>query len=447
MSNPSAWTTVPLSINTTGSTTNTTLDTTDGVPQPSRRTVHTIPVPPNPAKVFAAHLNSTAFYDPATQGAIVSLSYSYDLKQPNPPPAAWQLGFVFSILVYQNNTYYRGPLSVVYGATWQPFSGSNVTAANFTKVEGPSLNDNPDFSCKGSKIQFGYTTANTTSTPGLPALEGAIDNWKIQIDEKKDCCGTADNPKPCSCGTVSDQKVTCDKGVFNSTFTVTNNSTQPIQYFLLSPPPGATYTISPSVIDLGGSPLSPGQSTSVSVTINNASSGADICINVALADKRLVSCCTMRTCVKLPNCPCLTADPSIKCGKGGYTLTVGVNNQTGVPIQQIFAIATTPSGLNISPQLVTLPTPLLPGQTATITLSITGASGGTKVCLRLTPLGNDKETCCSVELCFSLPDCHLGLNMNSERPAIRMEIERVETGAIVSIGDRRPLTEGSCLCC
>src|SRR6185503_1660033 len=148
---------------------------------------------------------------------------------------------------------------------------------------------------------------------------------------------------PCSCGTPSDQKVTCDKGVFNSTFTVTNNSTQQIQYLLLSPPPGATYTISPSVKDLGGSPLSPGQSTSVSVTINNASSGDNICINVALADKKFVSCCTVQTCVKLPDCPCLTTDHSIKCdGKGGYTLTVGVNNQTGVPIQQIFAIATTP---------------------------------------------------------------------------------------------------------
>ncbi len=426
----SVWTTVPLPINTTGSTTNTTLDTTDGVLPPSRRTVHTIPVPPNPAKVFAAHLNSTAIYDPAIQGAIVSLSYSYDLKQPNPPPAAWQLGIVFSILVYQNNTYYRGPLDVVQGDTWQhfPLPGAQiVTAASFSKLYGPSPNDKPDFSCKGSKIQFGYTTANSTTTPGLPPLTGAIDNWKIQIDEKKDCCGTPDNPKPCSCGTSSDQKVTCDKGAFNSTFTVTNSSTQPIQYLLLSPPPGATYTISPSVIDLGGSPLSPGQSTSVSVTINNASSGDEICINVALADKNLVSCCIIRTCVKLPDCPCLTADHSIKCGKGGYTLTVGINNQTGVPIQQIFAIATTPSGLNISPQPVTLPTPLLPGQTATITLNITGAPGGTKVCLRLTPLGNDKETCCSVELCFKLPDCHFGLNINSERSDIRVEIERAET--------------------
>jgi hypothetical protein len=448
------WTAVPLPINTTGSTTTTTLNTMDGVLPPSRRTVHTIPVPPNPAKVFAAHLNSTAIYDPATQGAIVSLSYSYDLKQPNPPPAAWQLGIVYSILVFQNNTYYRGPLDIVMGDTWQhfPLPGSQiVTAASFSKLYGPSPNDKPDFSCKGSKIQFGYTTANSTTTPGLPPLTGAIDNWKIQIEEKKDCCGTADNPKPCCgtadspkpcCATVSDQKVMCDKGAFNYTFTVTNNSTQQIQYLLLSPPPGATYTISPSVKDLGGSPLSPGQSTSVSVTINNASSGNNICINVSLADNKLVSCCTVQTCVTLPDCPCLKMDHSINCGKGGYTLTFSITNQTGVPVQQIFAIASTPSGLSISPQPVTVPTPLPPGQIATFTLSITGAPGGTNVCLRLTPLGTNKETCCSVELCFKLPDCPLAFNLNSERPDVRVEIEREEPahlfqsllGAVLSHG-------------
>src|SRR2546430_74030 len=87
------------------------------------------------------------------------------------------------------------------------------------------------------------------------------------------------------CGVISEPRVTCDHGIFTYTFTVTNNSTQTIQYLLLSPPAGATFTIPPSVINLCTNPLNPGQSTTVNVTITNASPGDHICFNVALADK------------------------------------------------------------------------------------------------------------------------------------------------------------------
>jgi len=407
------WTSTTLTPpSTAGATSSSVTDAGNGNPAPSRTTTHNIV----PGFIYVAHRNSTAIYDPSVQGAITSLSYSYDLRQYNPPQGA---GFAYSILVFQDNTYYRSmPVDVVYGASWQAFSKAGLTAASFTKVSGDSPNTNPDFSCKGTRIQFGYVTAN--SSGGSLSLRGGIDNWKVVIDEKKPCCGA-----------VSEQKVTCDKGVFTYTFTITNTSSQVIQYLLLSPPAGATYTITPSVVNLGASPLNPGQSTSVSVTIGNASAGDNICVNVAQADKSLAVCCRVQTCVKLPECPCLKTDFSVQCGANGtYTLTVGFQNQTAVPIQQIFAVATTPSGVNISPQLVTLPTPLQPGQTTSITLTISGVSPQTQMCLRLSPLGNDKETCCSVEICFTTPKClggSTGKTGNLIPDAMPVKVKKQET--------------------
>lgn len=411
--NNSDWTstTLPFPATATGASSTSAKDTGNGNPAPSRTTIHNIV----PGQIIVAHRNLTSTYDPSVQGAITSLSYSYDLRQYNPPQGA---GFAYSILVFQDNTYYRSvPVDVVFGTSWQAFSKSGLTAASFVKVSGDSPNTNPDFSCKGTRIQFGYATANSSS--GTLSLRGGIDNWTIRIDEKKSCCGA-----------VSEQKITCDKGTYTYTFTVTNTSSQVIQYILLSPPAGATYTVSPPVINLGANPLNPGQSTSVSVTIGNASVGDKICVNVALADKSLAVCCKTQTCVKLPECPCLKTDVGIKCGADGtYTLTIGFQNQTAVPIQEIFAVVTTPSGVNISPQMVTLPTPLQPGQTTSITLTISGISPLTQMCLRLSPLGNDKETCCSVEICFTTPKCLGGANGKTDNrvpDVMRAEVKKQE---------------------
>jgi hypothetical protein len=395
--NNADWSTVILPVSTAGST-STTTQVSGGNPSPSRTTTNNITIPTSSSigQIIVAHTQIASSYDPAVQGAIVKLSYAYDLIQYN-PPVGGAVGF--SVLIFQNNTYYRStPIDSIFSGSWQTFSNSNLTAASFIKVSGPSTNINPDFSCTGARIQFGYVTANSNNN--AVTRIGGIDNWKVTIEEKKPCGGTT------GCGTISDPKVKCDKGAYTYTFTVTNNSTQVIQYLLLSPPPGSTYTISPNVINLGATPLASGQSTNVTVSISNASPGKNICINVALADKAVVTCCTVQTCIDLPECAsCLKLDYKIGCdAKGTYTVVVSLQNLTGVPIQQVFVIPT-PSSLNVSPQLVTLPTPLQPNQTATLTLTISGASPGTNVCLRLTPYNDKAGTCCSAEICFTLPSC------------------------------------------
>jgi hypothetical protein len=222
-------------------------------------------------------------------------------------------------------------------------------------------------------------------------------------------CGPNPSPTPSptpGCSAIGRQLVRCDHGTFTYTFAVTNNSAQTIQYLLLSPAAGATFTIVPNVINLG-TPLGPGQSTNVTVSIGNASPGDHICINVALADKDVRPCCTIQTCTDLPDCPCLRVlDASLTCGpNGSYTYTVPLQNLTGVPVQQIFVVPTAPANLNVSPQLVTLSTPLQQNQTTTLTITITGAVPPTNVCLRFSPLGDNAATCCSTKTCFDLRPC------------------------------------------
>ncbi|MDX6528862.1 MAG: hypothetical protein QOH41_1152 [Blastocatellia bacterium] len=367
-------------------------DTTRGVPLPSRLTTHNYPAG---GDIFVAHRYQAQSYNPATQGAIVQLTYSYQLVHYTNAAVA------YSLLVFQNNTYYQSkPEDYVLGpgTSFTTFTRPHLTASSFTKLEGPSANLHPDFSCNGSIIWFGYVTRNHNPNTFTETTTSAIDNWRVTIDESRRC----------ACGAISEARVTCDRGAFTYTFTVTNNSSQPVQYLLLSPLAGATFTISPNVINLA-TPLNNGQSTNVTVSITNASAGDHICINIALADRNLVTCCVLQSCVDLPDCPfCLSrSDATIACGaNGSYVYTVTLENLTAVPVQQIFVVPTTPANLNVSPQLIALSTPLQPHQKTTVTITITGAAPGTRVCLRFSPLSDNEATCCSTGVCFTLPDCH-----------------------------------------
>lgn len=212
------------------------------------------------------------------------------------------------------------------------------------------------------------------------------------------------------CGTITEPRVICDHGVFTYTFTVTNNTTQQIEWLLFSPPLNATYSISPPYIHLGTPLAANGGHTTVSVTINNASPGDHICLNVALADKDVVSCCTVQTCFDL--CPCLKiSDARVVCGHGpnSYTFTATIQNLTGAIVQQLVVVPTQPSNVNVTLSSASLPIPI--NGTATVTGTITGAGAqpGALVCLRFVPFGTEAQ-CCSTKVCFDhpLPICHHG---------------------------------------
>lgn len=154
-------------------------DTISGYPLPSRLTIHTYPT----GTIYVAHtFQATSPYNLA-QGSIANLSYSYDLNHSTP------LNVAYSLLVFQNNTYYYVlPSDLIAGSTWQHFTRSNLTAASFTKLYGPSNNVKPDFSCAGAPIVFGYVTRNTNSIVAhTDTTRSRLDNWKVIINEA-DCC-------------------------------------------------------------------------------------------------------------------------------------------------------------------------------------------------------------------------------------------------------------------
>jgi hypothetical protein len=209
------------------------------------------------------------------------------------------------------------------------------------------------------------------------------------------------------CGTITEPRVTCDQGVFTYTFTVTNNTNQQIEWLLFSTPTGASYSVSPPYIHLG-TPLSAnGGHTTASVTISNASPGDHICLNVALADKDVVSCCTIQTCFDL--CPCLKiTDAKAVCARGpnGYTFTATIQNLTGVAVQQLFVVPISPANINVTLSPTTMPIPFPGGMTVTGTITGAGAQPGAQVCLRFVPFGTEAQ-CCSTKICFDpLPQCH-----------------------------------------
>ncbi|HEV2046676.1 MAG TPA: LamG domain-containing protein [Chthoniobacterales bacterium] len=160
-----------------------TQDTSNGSSAPSRTTTHTY----NAGQIYCAHLYAPSTYNPASQGQIGNLSYSYDLRH-----YTSTLGKVgYSLSIFQNNTYYwRTPYDPAGPNTWMPFSGSNLTAASFTKLVGPSANVNPDFSCTGSPIVFGYITFNSQPNQGAPVTtKSGIDNWNVTICQTP-CCAS-----------------------------------------------------------------------------------------------------------------------------------------------------------------------------------------------------------------------------------------------------------------
>lgn len=248
-----------------------------------------------------------------------------------------------------------------------------------------------------------------TSGSTLRAISGTIDDFRI-FDAFAQCPGASNPCQPTAtpaCATIAPRpRVTCDQGTFSYTMTVTNNSPQTIQYLLFSPPPGQTYIITPSTLNLGTNPLAQGQSTMVTVTISNASPGQHVCINVTLADNSVRPCCTVQTCADLPDCPCLTVralGPPV-CTRNGYTYTVTLTNPMSTPVHQIFVVPTSPTNVQVTPSLLNLTTPLNQNQSTTVMFTITGAPPG-NVCLRFSPLGESGAMCCSTEHCLNLPRC------------------------------------------
>lgn len=247
----------------------------------------------------------------------------------------------------------------------------------------------------------------------LPAGDSQFDAWKLFASTTSVLPGTysfivkmddnlnLDNAfvrykTPCDipCMTAVVEKTSCEKnGTFAVTTTVTNTTQHPVQWVLISPPPGATYTVTPNVVAAN---LAQNQSTSVAVTVTGATPGQQICLFYQLQDADGKTCCSVERCFNLPECACMTiSKEKINCNN--YTFEI--KNETASQIDQLFVI---PSTGSVTPQLIS-PLNLAPGATTTVTLHLSGVSAGQTVCLILQAYGRELTECCTIRVCIKLP--------------------------------------------
>lgn len=146
--------------------------------------------------IIVGHLNPMAVYMPSTQGPIGSISYSYDVREFNPPfPGA---AVNYALLLLQNGTYYVPTSTDTFSNTdtWVNVGNTNLTATQFSNLyqgvwqlpgTGPT---HPDFSASGAPITLGYFSANTNTGVSPISTSSGIDNWSVSVAPFMDVSGT-----------------------------------------------------------------------------------------------------------------------------------------------------------------------------------------------------------------------------------------------------------------
>lgn len=142
--------------------------------------------------LYFIHLLKGYNFDPATDGAIVSIDGGYDLKNqaPSGTPAS------FAILLYQDGAYYRGPSDSAAVNTWSTFNHPGLKATDFVNLSksGPR---NPVFACEGKPIQIGFVVFSSQATN----VRAGIDNWLVRFNSS--CCSAVDKPNAIAPGRVA----------------------------------------------------------------------------------------------------------------------------------------------------------------------------------------------------------------------------------------------------
>jgi len=138
-----------------------------------------------------ANVLESADYIPSAEGAINSISYSFDLKVNvalNGAP-----GLAFGLLVLQDGKhfvhFYAGTSLIGY-RTWNEFAENNLHSTNFPLIStnaypGPVTTEAiyPDFSSSGHRMQFGFVVfsgVNAGAATTRPFSVG-IDNFSARL--------------------------------------------------------------------------------------------------------------------------------------------------------------------------------------------------------------------------------------------------------------------------
>lgn len=260
---------------------------------------------------------------------------------------------------------------------------------------------------------------------GIPQAGGAVPN-SILIDMDADilqqdktglgsvevsCPEDFDEP----CATITAEEILCDlddTGNYTLTFTLTNNSGQPVKHLLVLPTLGGA-TVVPSGLVTLPNILPDGGSTQVTLTFNGGTPGEQVCFILSLNTVDFEECCAIEYCFTVPDCDCAQIHDEIiepLCdGTGCFTYTFDVDNLTNLDIYYSFFSPISPAGItfntgNVDPNRWDYP-PMVSYGTQTVTVTICGAQPGEEVCFLLTIHNQNLEECCSIKVTVIAPEC------------------------------------------
>ncbi len=191
--------------------------------------------------------------------------------------------------------------------------------------------------------------------------------------------------------------------------TVFNNSGVTATKLLITPLPiGGPITFVPNVIPVN---IPNTGSGTFSTTAFGWTNGQPFCFKVTLLDAKNQVCCTSEACVT-PDCDCLQIrkkTETIKCDPftGNFTYTFQLDNLVGGTIYHIYLLP--PSGVTFTPNYFPFPGGIPNGSsTPPLTVTISGATPGTKLCFDVTIHDEQLVECCGRQHCIDLPECFAG---------------------------------------
>lgn len=244
-----------------------------------------------------------------------------------------------------------------------------------------------------------------TTTSVLIDYQGNLDDQdKSQIGDIAISC-----PTPCGEITLDDIECVIGKDGFSSTYdaviTVTNTSGVDVKYVLF---PGGE--VDPNIITFDP-PLANNSSQVVNVQFTGLAPGEEHCVDFILADNEVNECCTGEICFETPECDCLLFN-SVETGcdqaTNEPTVTITMTHLAPYVAEHLFVIVESPAGVTVSPDYIDLASIPQFGSFVAGPITISGATAGQEVCLRITTHAESLEECCSEVVCFEVPDCGPG---------------------------------------
>lgn len=115
-------------------------------------------------------------YEPANQGAILSLSWSIDARFTSGfggDGQALQLALKQGQLIYVADYHVTGS-----SGQWNTFGAAGLGANDFARLDGQA--GTPNFTTSGAPIRFGFVNGNST-TGGTYSTAALYDNWSVTV--------------------------------------------------------------------------------------------------------------------------------------------------------------------------------------------------------------------------------------------------------------------------